>query len=211
MKPHTVFITIAWLAVSIGAHSQSLSSFKIGDPSSKLSSLGKPTASDDRNGMTVRRWLLPNGNELAVTTNASGQIIYIEADWNPGANTDSACDLPGLRFGTTTLTELRKRFGSNGFAFSERGGQLLSEDGAVLVNSYEANGAIVTFYNKVSNAQAEQLNPEGNGSIADNAKLDAISIASSDYAKSEWGNRINDPNYKPITWAAPRESSRRYP
>jgi hypothetical protein len=105
-----------------------------------------------------------------------------------------------LRFGETTLTELRKRFGSNGFSFKERGGQLLAQDGAVLVNSYEATNVVITFYNKVSNTEVATLDAEGHSSIADHARLDAISISDAAYAKSEWGERVYDPQYKKVDW-----------
>ncbi len=200
---HT-FLAIVALLIAIGhgasASGQSLSSLKIGDPTSKLSALGKPTAIDSEKGMTVRRWVLPNGNELSVTTDMSDKIVYMESDWNPGKDDTTACDLPGLRFGVTTLTQLRNRFGSNGFAFKDQAGQLLTEDGAVMLNSYEASGYVITFYNKISNKEVAQLNPESQGTIADHAKLDAISIASPEYAKREWGDRVYDPGYKQIDW-----------
>ena len=187
------------LAYGSRAHGQSLSSLRIGDPAARLSSLGQPKDTESNKGLTVRRWVLPSGNDLSVTTNDAGRIVYLEVDWN-GTAEDAACDLPGLRFGKTTLAELRGRFGSNGFAFKGQSGQLLTQDGAVLVNSYEANGAVVTFYNKVSNARAAQLNPEGSGTFADNARLDAITIAAPDYAQQEWGDRVYDPQYKKIAW-----------
>jgi hypothetical protein len=198
------FLAIVALLIAIGhsasASGQSLSSLKIGDPSSKLSALGKPAAIENEKDTTVRRWVLPNGNELSVTTDMSDKIVYMESDWNPGRDDTTACDLPGLRFGVTTLTQLRKRFGSNGFAFKDQAGQLLTEDGAVMLNSYEVGGFVITFYNKVSNKEVAQLNPESQGTIADHARLDAISIASPEYAKREWGDRVYDPAYKPISW-----------
>jgi hypothetical protein len=201
--PYGFFVIVALLIAigySVCASGQSLSALKIVDPSSQLSSLGKPAAIDNENGMTVRRWIIPNGNELSITTDMADKIVYMESDWNPGKDDTTACDLPGLRFGVTTLAQLRKRFGSNGFAFKDQAGQLLTEDGAVMLNSYEASGFVITFYNKVSNKEVAQLNPESQGTIADHARLDAISIASPEYAKREWGNRVYDPSYKPIDW-----------
>jgi hypothetical protein len=198
-----VFTTLLLLGIVMSfAHGQSLSSLRIGDAASKLSTLGKPSSADADKDNTVSRWTLANGNELAVTTNKSGQIVHIEADWNPGKrdSESTGCDLPGLRFGETTLAELRKRLGSNGFAFKDRGGQLLAEDGAVMVNSYEANGLVITFYNKVSNTEVATLDAEGHSSIADHARLDAISISDANYAKSKWGERVYDPHYKKVDW-----------
>ncbi len=207
MKPRTkcrlASLAIALLLVmacAIRADGQSLSSLHIGDPATKLAALGKPVETSDNKGMTVQRWVLPNGNDLSVTTSQAGKIVYIESDWNAGADKNPLCDLSGLQFGQTTLTQLRKRFGSNGLSFKDRGGQMLAEDGAVMLNSYETGNAVVTFYNKISNAEVSKLDPEGQGSMADHARLDAISIADGDYAKSEWGDRIYDPQYKKIDW-----------
>jgi hypothetical protein len=182
------------------ANGQSLSSLRVGDPVSKLSALGKATAIDAYKDMHVSRWVLPNGNELSATSNKAGLIVHLEADWTAGKTDNPACDLAGLRFGVTTLAELRKRFGSNGFAFKERSGQVLAADGAVMVNSYEAGDVVVTFYNKVSNAEVATLDAEGRSSIADHARLDAISISDAAYAKGEWGDRVYDPKYKKVDW-----------
>jgi hypothetical protein len=145
------------------------------------------------------RWTLPNGNDLSATTDKDGRIVYLEADWNHSENA-TGCDLPWLSFGATTLTEIRRHFGSNGFAFKGQAGQLLAEDGAVLLNSYEVGGAVITFYNKVSNAEVAKLDPDGQSTFADHARLDAISIASQSYASAEWGERVYDPQYKKVVW-----------
>jgi hypothetical protein len=207
MKPRTkcrfASLAIALLLVmarAMPADGQSLSSLQIGDPATKLAALGKPVETSDHKGMTVQRWVLPNGNDLSVTTSHAGKIVYIESDWNAGADKNPMCDLSGLQFGQTTLTELRKRFGSNGISFKERSGQMLAEDGAVMLNSYEAGSVVVSFYNKVSNAEVGRLDPDGQGTMADHARLDAISIADADYAKSQWGDRIYDPQYKKVDW-----------
>jgi hypothetical protein len=207
MKPRTkcrlASLAIALLLVmarAMPAAGQSLSSLRIGDPATKLAVLGKPAETSDHKGMTVQRWVLANGNDLSVTTTQAGKVVYIESDWNARADKNPLCDLSGLLFGQTTLTELRKRFGSNGISFKERGGQMLAEDGAVMLNSYEVGNTVVTFYNKISNAEVGRLDPEGQGTIADHARLDAISIADADYAKSEWGDRIYDPQYKKVDW-----------
>jgi hypothetical protein len=179
---------------------QSLSSLRIGDSLSKLSSLGPVSDSGSYKGMELRKWVLPNGNELSVTIGSNGHIVYLESDWD-GKNDDPACDLPGLHFGVTTLSELRKRFGSNGFGFKERGPGVKTEDGFVMMNSWEVGTVVITFYTKIEADEYDRVKATGaNPSPADYARLDAISIADADYAKSEWGDRVYDPQYKKIEW-----------
>ncbi|SEB62759.1 hypothetical protein [Terriglobus roseus] len=181
------------------AQAQALSSLHIGDASRKLAALGKPASSQADGDRAVARWTLPNGNDLSATTGKNSRIVYLEANWNR-VNNATGSDLSWLRFGTTTLTEIRKHFGSNGFAFKGQAGQLLADDGAVLLNSYEVGDAVITFYNKVNNAEVAKLDPNGQSTFADHARLDAISIASQSYAMTEWGDRVYDPQYKKITW-----------
>lgn len=195
---HPLVTACVLTAVSL-AHAQSLSSVQIGDTSSKLSPLGKPASLEAEKDGTVRRWTLPNGNDLSATTDRDSHVVYLEADWNH-TDANTGCDLPWLQFGATTLTQIRKHFGSNGFAFKGQAGQLLAKDGAVLLNSYELGNTVITFYNKVSNAEISKLNPEGQSSFADHARLDAISFASQGYAKAQWGDRIYDPRYQQIAW-----------
>jgi hypothetical protein len=165
-----------------------------------LSQLGTAAETNSYKGMTVKRWGLPNGNELSVTVGTNGMIAYVESDWD-GKSDDSGIDLQGLHFGLTTLTELRKRFGSNGFGYKARGSIAETQDGIVMMNSYDAGGVIVTFYTKINRDEFSRVKGSGaNPSPADYAKLDAISTADDRYAKNEWGDRVYDPAYKKIDW-----------
>jgi hypothetical protein len=70
-----------------------------------------------------------------------------------------------------------------------------------MMNSYEVGSSIVTFYTKVSEDDyAKAKTSEESWAIADHARLEAISTASAEYAESEWGDRIVDPGYKPVSW-----------
>ncbi len=75
----------------------------------------------------------------------------------------------------------------------------------VLLNSWEAGNVVITFTTRISGpdyakVQAEEGNASGSSSAADYAKLVAISMANSAYAKSEWGDPVYDPAYKKIEW-----------
>lgn len=194
----TLFLCLFAQWNTMGA--QSLSTLRIGDPSSRLSTLGQAMASDSYKGMDVRKWVLPNGNELSATTSSTGRIVYLESD-SGSKNDDPACDIPGLHFGLTTLSELRKRFRSNGFGFKDRPSVIETADGVVMVNAYEVGTVVVTFFTKISLQDHSQMQASGaNSSAADYAKLDAISIADAGYAKSEWGDLVYDPQYKSAEW-----------
>jgi hypothetical protein len=135
-----------------------------------------------------------------VTTAQSGKVVYLESDWND-KNNETGFDLPGLKFGETTLTDIRRRFGSNGFEFKERGGVIDVPDGIVMLNSYEVGANVVTFFTKVSEADYTKAKSAGEKwDVADHARLVSVSVASAEYAQSEWGKRIYDPGYKAVTW-----------
>jgi|ERR1035437_460510 hypothetical protein len=180
--------------------SQALVGLKVGGASAMLIRLGPPTETGNYKGLSLQRWNLSNGNELSVTVNKEGKIVYLESDWD-GKSDDAGCDLPELHFGLTTLSELRKRFGSNGFGFKGRDPAVKTPDGLVMMNSFEVDTLVITFYTKINGDEFQRLKASGaNPSPADYAKLDAISIADDAYAKSEWGDRVYDPAYKKIEW-----------
>lgn len=104
-------------------------------------------------------------------------------------------DFPGLTFGTTTLADLRQKFGSNGFAFEQHGGVVKVREGVVLINSYEVGSVVATFVTKVDSRHASSASD-----ISENAVLVALSIADPHYANSVWGQRNYDQNYHQIEW-----------
>ena len=198
------FILAAVLLLPLGLHpkteAQTLAGLRIGDDAARLTSLGAPSATNKYRSYLVRKWTLANGNDLSVTTDTNDRIVYVESDWT-GDDAATSCDLEGLKFGTTSLADIRKRLGSNGFTFQRRNGVIQVPDGTVTMTSFLVDDSIVTFITKVpiDGDQAESRAGSG-ASPADRAKLDAISIAAPKYAESEWGDRINDPRYKPPEW-----------
>ena len=190
------------------AKAQSLSGIRVGDTPSKLSQFGPVSGEDKYKGLDLFKWVFHNGNSLMATVDAEGEIVYLESDWG-GRNDDAGCDLPGLKFGVTTLAELSKRFGSNGFGFKGRPHIRKTDDGEMLLNSYEVGNVVVTFYSRINGKdlarlQAENAGGAGSassaGSGAEDAKLEGISLANAAYAKSEWGVRIPNPAYKKVEW-----------
>ncbi|HUN89955.1 MAG TPA: hypothetical protein VMU28_14250 [Terriglobales bacterium] len=199
----TKSILVAALLLLLGhmltAEAQTLAGLKVGDDATELTALGQPIATEKYRSFLVRKWAFANGNEVSATTDATERIVYLESDWN-GDDDATACDLSGLKFGVTTLSDIRKRFGSNGFTFKRRDGTIQVPDGTVVMSSYEVGNAVVTFITKVP-VDGEQAVPQPKGSdIADRATLDAISISDPKYAENEWGERIYDPKYKKVEW-----------
>jgi len=158
-----------------------------------------PSVTDTYKTFALQKWTLSNGDEVSATTSKSGKIVYLESDWG-GVVKGPACDLSGIIFGTTTLTDIRKRFGSNGFAFENRAAVMKVADGVVMMNSYEIGSLIVTFITKISADTSPEQKSEQSETLADRARLDAVSISQPDYSETTWGKRIYDPDYKKAEW-----------
>ncbi len=187
---------VSWTA----ARAQDLSGFRLGDTPTKLSNLGQVAGIEKYKGMDVYRWVFPNGNPFMATVDAEGEIVYLESDWG-GKSEETGCDLPGMKFGVTTLADLEKRFGSDGFGFRRRLHLRPAGDGFMLLNSWEAGNQVVTFYTLITAKDYEQVKASGSeAAAAGNAKLVGISITNAAYAKVEWGARMVNPAYKKIEW-----------
>jgi hypothetical protein len=194
------FMAIAFVLMATVARAQSLLGIQIGDSTQRLNTLGSvPAVTDTYKSFTLRKWTFPEDDEFSATIAPSGRVSYMELDWG-GKSSRAACDLSGIVLGVTTLTDIRKRFGGNGFEFQDRVGVVRIPNGVVMLNSYEIGTVVVTFYTKALKYSSSQTSTDETPPIADRAKLDAISIADADYAASEWGKRIYDPNYKKAEW-----------
>jgi hypothetical protein len=181
-------------------HAQTLETFRVGDTPTRLSKFGPVSGLEKYGQMDVFKWRLAKGNLFTAMVDANGEIEYLESDWG-GKGEDTGCDLAGLRFGVTTLADLRKRFGSNGFGYKGRPHVRQNEDGVVLLNSYEVENVVITFYTRISAPDYAKIQAsDGKESGEEYAKLDGISLANAAYAKLEWGNRVANPAYKKIEW-----------
>jgi len=174
---------------------QAVLNYRIGDTPTGLSKLGPVSGLDKYKGNDLFLWVLPNRNTLRATVDPEGEIVYLESAWG-GKSDETGCDLAGLKFGATSLADLRKRFGSNGFAYKKHPHVMTTDDGVTLLNSWEVSNVVVTFYSKISAADFAKAQASGGGdTAAEYAKLSAISLANAAYAKSEWGDRVYDPAY----------------
>jgi len=191
-----IFVVVSW---PLSLHGQALWDLRVGDTRSRLSKLGPVSGLDKYKTNDLLRWVLPNRNVLRATINPEGEILYLESAWGRKSH-DTGCDLAGLKFGVTTLTDLHKRFGSSGFGFRKRPHVLTTDDGVMLMNSWESDNVVVTFYTRISAADYAKAQAEGSDAAAKYAKLDAISLANAAYVNGEWGDRVYDPAYRKIEW-----------
>lgn len=193
-------VLAVWLLMCGALHAQALLNIRVGDTPSKLSKFGPVSGEDKYKTSDIFKWVFSNRNALSATVDPEGEIVYLESDWG-GKTEETGCDLAGLKFGVTTLADLRKRFGSNGFGFKKRPHVAQTEGGIVLLNSWEVGTVVVTFYTTVNMADYTKVQAaEAAEPVSDYAKLDAISMANAAYARSEWGERVADPAYKKIEW-----------
>lgn len=103
------------------ARMPSLSGIHLGENIAAISRIGiAPSAKNQVGPETIIKWGFRLGNELSVTAMTNtGKIVYIEYDWG-GDSRVSLTDFPNLQFGTTTLSQIREKFGSNGFTFDKK-------------------------------------------------------------------------------------------
>jgi hypothetical protein len=201
-RERRVFIAVPLLYLAGGwaaIQAQALLDHRVGDTATGFSKLGQVSGLVKYKGNDLYRWVLPNHNSLRAAVDAEGAVVYLESSWGHKSD-ETGCDLAGLKFGATTLADLRKRFGSNGFAFKKRPHMTNTDDGVMLLNSWETGNVVVTFYTRIGPADYAKARTSGESDAGPDAKLEAISLANPGYAKSEWGDRVYDPAYKKIEW-----------
>ncbi|MFW5641308.1 MAG: hypothetical protein ACOCY0_00950 [Roseicyclus sp.] len=151
---------------------------------------GPPARTGPANpGYASALWVQPGGNELSVTHDASGRIVYMETFRGERAPPSTG---PGVRFGATARAEFLQGVGSAGLVFPGRGPSVDFGGGTAHFHSYEIAGrpgAVVTF---VFLAEA--------GSSADTALLDSVVVSDIAYQSAIWGGapQAVDAAYRPL-------------
>ena len=128
----------ASLVAAAGARAQAIDGFRSGDRyADDAAGHPAPDFVGAPGSYLPRRWVLPNGTALSVTTDTGGgRIVFIGQD---GTGRPIPSALPGLTLGDTTLHDIRIRFGSNGFGISSTGA--FEQNGELLVaNCYRPVG-----------------------------------------------------------------------
>jgi hypothetical protein len=161
-------------------------------------------AKPDREGPVgddqAEAWDLGHGLTLSMTWSpASGKVVFVEKDWVKGSPTVET-GVPGLTFGTTQLSEIRERFGSNGFGFRVNVVQEI-QDGFAFANCFEIADhtdlvlVVITAVHNDQLAEFKQHPDTGRG------VLETVILADRNYLRSIWGTEMGaDPKYHPIEW-----------
>jgi hypothetical protein len=135
---------------------QSLAGVRLGASPVTIESLPyTPVAREGRGAIKVSKFKLEDGNDLSVTFNSKvNRIVFVELDWNTSSQA-SQTGVPGLVFGRTTLAEIRRRHGSNGFTWKSVGMQR-DGDRVLAFNAYEIRdkpGGVVVYVTAVKIAE----------------------------------------------------------
>jgi len=201
----TKLLTLAFtftLLCSI-ASAQSLSGIKIGDAPSVLEKLNlEPLAREGHGAIKMVKFKLANGNELSVTYNSrENRIIYVQNDWSLKPE-GAATDILAFKFGVTTLEDIRRINGSNGFSWKSHA-MYRTEDQIIAFNAYEIKGRpnqVAVFVTSLSIPEVKNkiANPD---QIPKFPKLQAIILAEEAYLDEIWGEeKTYDKDSKPISW-----------
>ncbi|MCL2310668.1 MAG: hypothetical protein FWC42_10480 [Proteobacteria bacterium] len=175
----------------------SIEGIKIGDGSSVLEKLPLAVIVSERSGDTeTKKYKAMGRSELSVTTQ-KGKVVYIEYDWLSDKKSTKT-PFNGFVFGKTTLRDIRKRFGNNGFAYKQNLTADTDDNGLALFNCYELTDSTPTIFVAVS--KITQKTGASTANIADRAKLDALILADPAYLDEIWGKeKIYDTAYKKIS------------
>jgi hypothetical protein len=164
---------------------------KINDPQSVLKKITlKVEASDD--GMTKYR--TTNGNDFSITVQ-DGKVVYMENDWLHDAKGTKPL-FSDFKFGETSLKDIRKALGSNGFTYIKRN-DLITDTDIVEFNCFEFDSANNEVLVMITKAALKPAPTEKN--LSDELKLESIVIADKKYLDGIWGSeKTFDPNYKKL-------------
>lgn len=179
------------LSLLAASGSISMMGIKIGDRKEVLKSI---TLSEVANSGDMVKYETSNGNDFSVTT-SNGKIVYMENDWmqDPKASKPLFTDFV---FGTTTLADIRVRFGNNGFAY-KAGSMSKTSKFLILFNCYQFDSKTGEVLVLITKVPLDIYVTEE--TVASNAKLDAIIIADMAYLDGIWETeKLFDPDYRKI-------------
>lgn len=167
--------------------------------------LGKPENFDQLTTDTVTgKWTTSDHNELSVTlSKITGEPVYIEKDWD-GKPSDSLTSIHGVRYGSTTLNDLRAMFGSNGIGYSSNAVALSADNSSLTLNNcWQTNTSdpdqapLYCFITRAERKDFNNIKAEKNAGAY--AKVDAVILARPSFLKEIWGLQAKRaPDYQPV-------------
>lgn len=198
---------LAGTAAFAAAAAPSLLGLSIGAPESAERALGLAVAdSAVAPTLAVRRYELPGGGYLEVSVDRTTNQIVLLQHLRLGQSGVVDADLAGFAYGRTTLGEIRRACGSNGFIYPKgpTGDQI--GDRFVLVNAYDVadQPLVVVFLTAVPMDEVRKLaagdrkNPDALGDLA---VLSGMILARRDFVEKVWGTgRMSDDPCPPVRW-----------
>jgi hypothetical protein len=180
---------------------------RIGASVASLQKINKrPIDRAGEGAIKTTKWRLDSGNEMSVTYDSEqDKILFMEIDWNHEASGINL-GVNGLKFGTSTLRQIRRRYGNNGFSYANFFMRPIA-DGFVTVNAFELKATpktVVVFITKLCGDSVRRVSelPEQKqlALMAEFFKLDAIIVADEAYLDEIWGSeKAYDPGGVPIS------------
>lgn len=161
---------------------------------SSKSVLQKVDLKIDVSAENMTKYKTTNGNDLSVTTE-NGKVVYLENDWLHEKQGEKPL-ISNFIFGKTSLREIRKEFGTNGFTYPGRN-DLITDTDIIEFNCFDLDSPNKEVIVMITKAHLKENLSEAN--LADHLKLEAIVLANKKYLNEIWGNKkVFDPNYKKI-------------
>lgn len=187
-----ILLTMIFLAMMLlPAGDISMLEIKIGDSQKSLDKIKLKV--EVREGDMIK-FKTDNHNDFSVTCQ-KGKVVYMENDWLQDIKARQPL-FSDFEFGQTTLRDIRKKFGTNGFTYKSRG-PFTTDKYLIEFNCFEFDSPndeiLITITKMLLTANVTE------NSVADSLKLDAIIIAKKSYLDGEWGKeKLYDRNYKKI-------------
>ncbi len=198
----TAALALSLLVTTGAARAQSIFGFTLGqDLRTGAQTHPEPTDVGKERTYAVARWRLEAGNSISVTAaHGTGKIVFIESDWG-GDAAKAATDIQGLTFGSTTLADIRTKFGSNGFGFKSNVVSVIDKD-IVSFNCYPIAGdgdRVLVVVTELPVSSVPIVGGEPAPKLGE-GRLNAVIIASLAYLKEIWGEHtISDRAVRPVT------------
>ena len=152
---------------------------KINDNKSSLQKIKLKIIARENN---VIKYQTKNGNDFSVTTK-NGKIVFMENDWSQLINGEKTL-LTNFLFGKTSLTDIRKYFGTNGFVYKNRS-YITTETEIIMFNCFEINSTNNEVLVVITKSPLDIEIDENN--IGNYLKLDAIILSDKNYLEETWG------------------------
>ena len=183
------------LGLLSGGTDFSMLGIKINDAELSLDKLKVKVIASDNSGKTlINKYKTENGNDFSITVKKR-KVVYLENDWLQASSGRTPL-ITNFIFGETSLKDIRKAFGTNGFTYTERY-FIKTETHLIMFNCFDLdshNNEVLVVITKIS--LKTKVTDEN---VAEKLKLDAIILSDSKYLDDLWGKKkLYDTNYKKI-------------